>query len=365
MRHSAPRIVVVMPRNMHFGPARATSIDLCAHDFVRASRFAATTTVVAEAVERPFEGVHLVTHAPGDRRGRDALIRAARPDLVVVHQHLPSAAHIARLLPGTPVLAHRHNMVKPPSGPIARLHHAWRMRNLAGLIFVSDFCKAAFERDWGHLRLPRHTVHNALAMDDWQPLPPEARQKVIAYTGRVDPLKGVVELAEALATLLPGAPDWRAHLMLTARAAQQATAARVEALLHPVRAQVTIDYDRTLAEVRSLLCGAAVAAVPTISDEPFGRAALEAMAGGAALVASARGGLPEVFGDTAIALPGPSRDSIVDALGRLMADDALRHRLAQAGRARAVAEFDLGRIAARLDAVYQTTLARAATPGRP
>ena len=44
------RIAVVMPRNMRFGPGQPTSIDLCAHDFVRRSRYLADTLVVAEAV---------------------------------------------------------------------------------------------------------------------------------------------------------------------------------------------------------------------------------------------------------------------------------------------------------------------------
>src|SRR5690606_30964677 len=53
----APRIAVVMPRGMSFGPERASSIDLCAHDFITHSRYRASTTVHADEVARPYAGL--------------------------------------------------------------------------------------------------------------------------------------------------------------------------------------------------------------------------------------------------------------------------------------------------------------------
>ena len=43
-----------MPRRMYYGPERATSIDLCVRDLVRASGFAGSTCVIAERIENPF-----------------------------------------------------------------------------------------------------------------------------------------------------------------------------------------------------------------------------------------------------------------------------------------------------------------------
>ena len=54
------------------------------------------------------------------------------------------------------------------------------------------------------------------------------------------------------------------------------------------------------ADTLARLGRAAIAVAPSRWQEPFGMTALEAMASGAALVCSRRGGLPEVAGDCAL-----------------------------------------------------------------
>jgi alpha-1,3-rhamnosyl/mannosyltransferase len=90
--------------------------------------------------------------------------------------------------------------------------------------------------------------------------------------------------------------------------------------------------------------------VPSTWDEPFGRAALEAMANGAALIASRRGALPEVCGEAALYLDPTDVSAFVAALRRLAGDEGYRRRLQALGRARARA-FEIGAATARLDAV--------------
>ncbi|MFA7430963.1 MAG: glycosyltransferase family 4 protein, partial [Rhodospirillaceae bacterium] len=53
-------------------------------------------------------------------------------------------------------------------------------------------------------------------------------------------------------------------------------------------------------------------------NEPFGRVALEAMACGAAVVASRCGGLPEVVGDAGILVEPGHRAALVNALHEAM-----------------------------------------------
>ena len=344
------RIAVVMPRNMRFGPAQPTSIDLCAYDFVRRSRYVDTTLVVAEAVEQPFADIAVALHPRKDSRARDAAIRAHAPDLIVVHQHAPTAARIAAAFPDVPVLVHRHNMVKPAKGLVDRLKRRWRWRRIAGAIFVSAWARDLFAADWPGATLPMHVIDNALRMEEWTPAP--ERTRTIAFTGRAISWKGAPQLAEALAEVLAEAPDWSAHLMLSDAQVHPENVAKVRALLSPFGARAIIATDQPFSAVKPLLERAAIAVVPTIGPEPFGRAALEAMAGGAALVCTTEGGMGEVAGDAAIRLAAAEPALIADALRGLIADDAARARLAAAGRARAVARFDLDAVTARLDGVY-------------
>jgi glycosyltransferase involved in cell wall biosynthesis len=82
-------------------------------------------------------------------------------------------------------------------------------------------------------------------------------------------------------------------------------------------------------------CLAAV--VPSVWPEPFGVVALEAMAAGKPVVASAVGGLSEVVADgtTGIHVPPGDVSALRDALERIVADGPLRARLGAAGRERA------------------------------
>jgi glycosyltransferase involved in cell wall biosynthesis len=92
-----------------------------------------------------------------------------------------------------------------------------------------------------------------------------------------------------------------------------------------------------------------VAVVPSNSLAPFGRTALAAHAGGAALISSGTGGLSEISGETALMLPEVSPEAIETALRRLLTDDAQRTRLARAGATRARELFDIRTQAAAMD----------------
>jgi glycosyltransferase involved in cell wall biosynthesis len=82
-------------------------------------------------------------------------------------------------------------------------------------------------------------------------------------------------------------------------------------------------------------------AVSRLDSESFGVAVVEAMACGVPVVVSDAGGLPEVVvhGDSGLVVPRDDPAALATSLQRLLDEPALRHRLASAGRDRAVAEY--------------------------
>ena len=84
------------------------------------------------------------------------------------------------------------------------------------------------------------------------------------------------------------------------------------------------------------------------------RTALEAHAGGAALISSGTGGLAEISGDAALMLPEVTPDAIASAIAMLIVDQPLRESLAHKGAAHARAHLGIEAQAARLDAFYAT-----------
>jgi glycosyltransferase involved in cell wall biosynthesis len=87
------------------------------------------------------------------------------------------------------------------------------------------------------------------------------------------------------------------------------------------------------ADLPAFLGGALVVAYPS-HGEGFGLPVLEAMACGAPVLTTHRLSLPEVGGD-AVAYTEPDANAIATQLRRLLDDEALRRRLADAGLARA------------------------------
>lgn len=91
------------------------------------------------------------------------------------------------------------------------------------------------------------------------------------------------------------------------------------------------------------------------ASETFGLAALEAMACGVPVVSSDVGGLPElnVDGETGFLCPLADTEAMARAVGRILSDDALHARMAEAARRRAVEHFDIARIVPQYEAFYE------------
>ncbi|MBK9964396.1 MAG: glycosyltransferase family 4 protein [Holophagales bacterium] len=89
-------------------------------------------------------------------------------------------------------------------------------------------------------------------------------------------------------------------------------------------------------ELAALMTSATAVVVPSL-DEGFGLPLLEAMSCGAPVVASNAGALPEVAGGAALLVDPLDDAGWVDALARIVEDDALAARLRSGGLARAEA----------------------------
>ena len=113
------------------------------------------------------------------------------------------------------------------------------------------------------------------------------------------------------------------------------------------------------AEHATLLAGALALIYPS-AYEGFGLPALEAMAAGVPVIASAGGALAETCGDAAVMVDAEV-EAVATAIGKMEVDPGLRGRLVAAGVARA-GRFTPRRMAERTLAVYRVVAGRGA-PG--
>ncbi|QMV25232.1 glycosyltransferase [Streptomyces sp. SCUT-3] len=185
-----------------------------------------------------------------------------------------------------------------------------------------------------------HVVHIGADTQLFSPDPsvPEVPGRIVTTSSADVPLKGLVHLVEALAKLRAEQPD--AHLVVVGKRADDGP---VAAAIDRYGLGNAIEFVKGIsdAELADLVRSAQVACVPSLY-EGFSLPAAEAMATGTALVATTGGAIPEVAGpdgETCLAVPPGDPGALAAALGRVLADDGLRRRLAAAGRERVLARF--------------------------
>jgi glycosyltransferase involved in cell wall biosynthesis len=244
----------------------------------------------------------------------------------------------------------------PPSRPWYHVSQSARfakaLRRADGVITVS-----AWDRDWA---LARGIGPDGRVLVVENPLPdsflgqePDLdRGPVLGYCGSWLAVKGVKLLAEALPGILWNFPEWRLRLVGVG------TGFRVEdhfpADVLP-RIDVVPFADRETG-LRDLYRSFAIALQPSVFDS-FGLAAAEAMACGAALVATRVGFAAGLrHGEEAWLLSDRSPAGLQAALRELMRDGERRRALARGGHRR-VQALRQDRAAAAVEAAYHEWLA--------
>ena len=358
------RLLIVLPRRSPANWQIPNSVDLCVRDLVRASRFREATFIIGEHLHGIFDGFAM-EHVSRKVSAHTVLLaayaaqtaRSQGADLVVVHQHFQIAARLARLLPGR-VVFHAHGFYKSYSpGLISSVRRRMRLREirrLAGLVHVSEACREHFARSWPEVRLPQAVIYNGLDFARWQPA--AERQKEIVCVGRCVPEKGILEAAQAVSRVLPDRAGWRARFVLSEAERNPGYTQEVrEILTQPaIRNRVEIEFNVPWPGIKERYERAAIGLVPSRWREPFGRTALEAHAGGAALISSGTGGLREVSRDFALFADPADVEMFAGAIRRLVDDRALRNALADGGARHVRDRFSIEAVAAANDAFYET-----------
>jgi UDP-glucose:(glucosyl)LPS alpha-1,2-glucosyltransferase len=350
---SPRQVAIVLPPRETFSPTASGAVALLVHRMARApSRY--SRTVIGAACSNPFTDVPFrgvkPGWLPGGRTWRYAAAAARAlgdASLVEVHNRAEVALTLARLRPAARVSLFLHNDPQTMRGlhtPALRQDAAAR---LAGIVCVSTYLATRFGQ--GATVLP-----NAIDLAALPPPPPE-RENLILFAGRLVADKGADAFVEACRQALPDLPGWRAEMIGADRFRADSPTTEFIATLTPMAATagVTLAGYHPHPKLLARLAQAAIVVIPSRWQEPFGMTALEAMASGAALICSPRGGLPEITADAALPCNPDAPATIAAAIRHLAANPAERAARAQVGQARA-AQFNLPEAAKALDAYRDT-----------
>jgi glycosyltransferase involved in cell wall biosynthesis len=294
-------------------------------------------------------------------------IRAFAPDLVHTHLiHADLHGQVAARLMGVPAISSIHSAHafyrREPYRSAARVAGHLARRTIAISKNVEELVQRVGVARRGTVRM----VHYGIDVAGWE-LPEDARSVARAGFGvgaddiavgiasRLIPLKGHDFLLDAFALarrevegmqlLIAGDGPLRGELAIRAENVQPTGAARLVGFVH---------------DIRSFMGACDIVVFPSLPGfgEGFGLAALEAMAAGRPVVATATDSLPEIVldGETGCLVTPGSVEDLAEALVKLARDEGLRRRLGAGARERARTDFSLEAMVERTIAVYDEAL---------
>jgi len=259
------------------------------------------------------------------------------PDVVIVHNDLAAPRFIRNVLPGTKVMTWLHNENR--TGP----------RNILANRTAVDhhITVSGYIRDWTmkHMGVPGEKITailNAANPETFFPrdgaLEPRTPVRVL-FASRIDRNKGPDLAADAVATLksegldvtltIAGGLWWYGHGKEMEDPFFRELKGKMDAAKAEYLGHVTRDFIPELFRAHDIVC------LLSRSNDPCPLVCLEALSSGCALLASTRGGIPEVCGGGAILVDPDKSTDVTAALRRLVAEPAELRKWKQAGIERA------------------------------
>jgi len=326
-----------------------------------------------------------IAHQPWDKlAGANSVLQVISTDLAmtaavggadIVHSHTwyaNLAGYLSSQLYGVPHVMTAHSL--EPLRP-------WKAEQLGGGYALSSWCeRTAIESAAAVIAVSQgmaadirvsypavqadrlHVIYNGIDADQYRPdhgrdvldrFGIDPAEPSVVFVGRITRQKGLPVLLRAAEWIAP-----EAQLVLCAGQADTAELqAEVTGLVEHLRATrsgvIWLPGMLAKSEVIQILSHATVFVCPS-EYEPLGIVNLEAMACGAAVVASAVGGIPEVVADgqTGLLVPPGDEAALASAVNSLIADPGKAAEFGSRGRLRATRDFSWDKIAVQTAALY-------------
>jgi len=317
---------ILLPYKERFSVSGAGAIVSVVRDQLLVTPIDRRPTVLGSAVDEPYADLDFlpivwrpVWWLPKTWRYLSAARRRLHA-LSITHievQGRPKyVAFLRRHFPQHRLTLYLHNDLREVPGFASVRARKVLLSKVDHLVAVSDYIRNRAVDDLPErLQQKAMTVRNGVNTEQFRP---STKEPVIRFVGRLFWEKGAHVLLDALAQVLQEAPEWRAEFIGAPRFENAANrtiyesnlAQQMRALAPQVRATGYVPRE----VARDKLATAAIVVIPSLWQDPCPLVALEAMASGACVVATARGGLPEIIGDAGILLSGETESDLVNEI---------------------------------------------------
>ncbi len=231
-----------------------------------------------------------------------------------------------------------------------------KLADASAAVTVSDFNMAWLGERFAAAAAKVTRIYNGLEIAEFPYRAPLGRQRLIVAVGRLVEKKGFDVLIEACALLKARGVTFECEII---GGGQLSETLRALVSWLDLDDCVTLPGALPRPEVVAALHRAAVSVMPCVIAEDGDRDGLptvliEAMALGTPCIATDVTGIPEIVRDGETGLCVAQRDpvALADAIERLLGDEVLGQRLAEAARALIEAEFDVDRNAGALRELF-------------
>jgi spore coat protein SA len=253
-------------------------------------------------------------------------------DTVYIHNRPEYAISVGEICrrKGIKIVLHMHN-----SHLLALPLRYQRFLNVDALVFCSEFLRSEAPQCTAGLResvvIPNGADETSF-FPAWKSNPNNGDEPVILFVGRLVPDKGVHVFVEAMRLLKQDGVEACGRIIGDTKFGHNKTSSYVDALKK--NKPENVEFIRYISggalgiEFRN----ACIFCCPSVFNEPFGMVNVEAMATGLPVVASAVGGIPEVFREGGgVLIPAGSASELATAIRGLIQDPKKRRELSEQG----------------------------------
>lgn len=301
---------MLLPHKERFTAQNAGAVSTVIYELARhiTKKDKQSITIFGSEIDNPKDGVRYCGLAVRKRLWESRNVAMAKaylayldkarhqPDITEVHGRPQVAYLIAKQRPDLKVVLYLHNDPRQIRGAKTVAQRQALSQHLAGIISITNYVKNCFLDGLGDEQ-SYHATHlvNHLGVER-EKAPYKKREKQIFIASRMVPEKGVLEACYGAVPVLQEHPEWQ----IVIAGGKDFTSAsltdyerQIQKALAPLGAQAQILGHQPLAGVREYQRKSEVCIVPSLWQEPGGLTVLEALAAGAALITTKRGGIPE------------------------------------------------------------------------
>lgn len=219
------------------------------------------------------------------------------------------------------------------------------------ILFVSQQERAMFRRKIGEPKAPHHVVYNGIRAEEFEPVATDQEAADFLYIGMMRDLKGPDIFIDALARAQHTLQRPVSAVMVGDGEDRERYIAQAGALGlgERIRFEMPMPARQAFTRARIVVVPSRAEAMPYI--------VIEALGAGRPMIASAVGGIPEIFATASNALVEPDAAAIAAKMAEALADEDA-YAASMPGRAFMTENFSADAMATRIEAIYEDTVAR-------